>query len=126
MVKGLIVFRYLEAYLFVFVQRAIQLHKERFACAGLNKVQHRLPEVAPEDQAHTAVNTSHAYGINKRRRERLTGTGLVHVADKSQVFVIPALLIGLKVDGIERTPLQLPPVTLVSDVFEIHSLAISD
>ncbi len=62
-------FRHLEAYLFVFVQRAIQLHKERFACAELNQIQHRLAENAPEHESHTAVNTPHAYGINKRRRE---------------------------------------------------------
>ena len=119
-------FHHFDTYLFVFVQRAIQRHKEGIACAVLNKVQHRLPENVPEDQAHTAVNTSHAYGIDKRRWKQFIGTGLVHVADDCQGFVIPALLIGLKVNGIERASLQLPPWTLVSDVFEIHSLAISD
>ena len=121
MVKGLIVFRYLETYLLVLVQRAIQFHKEPLACAELNQVQHRLAKNTPEHESHTAVNTPHAYGINKRHREQCTGTDLVHVADKSQVFVIPALLIGLQVNGIERASLQLAPLTLVSDVFQVHN-----
>lgn len=121
MVKGLIVFRYLETYLLVLVQRAIQFHKEPLACAELNQVQHRLAKNTPEHKSHTAVNTPHAYGINKRRREQCTGTDLVHVSNHFQVFVIPALLIGLQVNGIERASLQLAPLTLVSDVFQVHN-----
>ena len=96
-------------------QSKTEFRKKTVTHMPVHQMQHGLAVVKPERQTLTAVDKTNAYRVNQSRGHRRSY--LIHVTDECQVLVIPALFVGLKVDGIERTALPLPPWELMSDEF---------
>ena len=66
-----------------------------------------------------AIRASYFSFINQGRRVTCLGCYLIRVADKCGVFVIPALFIGLKVNGIEASA-AYGSARLMSYKFQVH------
>lgn len=111
----------LDANIFMVAQSAEQFREEQIARIAVNKMQQRVSVSSAESQAHVAIHTPDFCRIDKRQRVNIAVGELIRVADGCQGFIIPALLIGLKVNGIEFPAADVPAELMMSDKFQIHT-----
>lgn len=87
----------------------------------VNQMQCRAAAGIAEGQAQEAVDTRQTCRINERERQAVAAGNLVSVADRCQMYVVVALLIGLKVNAVECPAAQFAVWMLMADEFEVHN-----
>lgn len=101
-----------------------KFRKEPLACFAVDKMQRGPPVATAEGQTHVAIRAPYSGFINQRKWVVRSENQLIRVADACRAFVIPALFVGLKVNGIEASSVDIPANLIMSYKSKIHRMIV--